>query len=253
VFLYKQVLGDELPEDHLGQFEFERSHRPVRVPTVLSVDEAIRIIEAMKVGSMHRLMTELLYGSGLRVMECCTLRLRDLDFEREQLLVREGKGDKDRIVMMPRVLRERLVQQCRRVRAQHEREVKRDAGYAPLPDSLRHKAPYAQQDWRWQFVFPSITLRRDEHGHGYRWHSNPGVLDRSIRAATRRAGVCKRVTCHTFRHSFATHLLESGYDIRQVQTLLGHANLKTTMIYTHVMNKPAIAVTSPLDRLVVIA
>ncbi len=249
VFLYKQVLGEDLGEDHLGQFEFERSHRPARVPTVLSASEAIRIIETMKASSMHRLMTELLYGSGLRAMECCTLRLRDLDFEREQIIVRGGKGDKDRVVMMPQALRERLIGQCRRVRAQHKRDVQRDGGYVPLPDSLEHKTPYARQDWRWQFVFPSVTLRRDGEGRGYRWYSNPGVLDRAIRAAAQRARVCKRVTCHTFRHSFATHVLEAGYDVRQVQSLLGHASLKTTMIYTHVMNKPAIAVTSPLDRL----
>jgi integron integrase len=252
VFLFKQVLAEELAEDHLGRFEAERSHRPVRVPTVLSSGEALRIIESMKPGSMHRLMTELLYGSGLRVMECCTLRLRDLDFERGQILVRSGKGDKDRMVMLPRVLREALLEQCRRVRTQYERDVHRDGGYVPLADSLEHKVPYARQDWRWQFAFPSVTLRRDEQGHGCRWHANASVLDRSIRAAARRAQVGKRVTCHTFRHSFATHLLEAGYDIRQVQTLLGHASLKTTMIYTHVMNKPQMAVASPLDRLAVV-
>jgi integrase len=120
-----------------------------------------------------------------------------------------------------------------------------------LPDLLRNKAPYAECDWRWQFVFPSVTLRRDETGRGFRWFANPAVLDRTIRVAARRAGVSKRVTCHTFRHSFATHLLETGYDVRQVQTLLGHASLKTTMIYLHVMNKPSIAVRSPLDAMAV--
>ena len=165
VFLFKQVLVDELGADHLGQFEFERSHRPARVPTVLSADETLRVIETMKPSSMHRLMTELLYGSGLRVSECCTLRLRDLDFDRGQIIVRGGKGDKDRVVMMPRVLRERLAAQYRTVRAQHARDVRRDGGYVPLPDSLRHKVPYARQDWRWQFVFPSVTLRQIGRAH----------------------------------------------------------------------------------------
>jgi integron integrase len=249
VFLYKQVLGDELPEDHLGRFEAERSHRPVRVPTVLSTGETARLLEAIRPGSMHRLMIELLYGSGLRVMECCTLRLRDLDFERGQMVVRSGKGDKDRTVMLAQTLRPRLIEQCRRVRAQHEQDVRKDGGYVPLPDALANKVPYAQRDWRWQFVFPSATLRRDENGRGYRWFANPSVLERTVRDAARRAEIAKRVTCHTFRHSFATHLLEAGYDVRQVQTLLGHKSLETTMIYTHVMNKPQIAVASPMDRL----
>ncbi|MGH7213379.1 MAG: integron integrase [Tepidisphaeraceae bacterium] len=251
VFLYKQVLGEELGADHLGRFEAERSKRPVRVPTVLSADEARRIFEAISPRSMHRLMIELLYGTGLRVSECCTLRLRDLDFDRGQIVVRGGKGDKDRIVMLPQALRGRLAEQCRRVRTQHERDLARGGGFAPVHDSIVHKAPYAECDWRWQFVFPSVTLRRDESGRGFRWHAHPAVLDRMIRVATRRAGVGKRVSAHTFRHSFATHVLEAGYDIRQVQSLLGHASLKTTMIYTHVTNRPAVAVTSPLDRLAV--
>jgi integrase len=184
-----------------------------------------------------------------RAMECCTLRLRDLDFERGQIIVRGGKGDKDRIVMMPRAACAALVEQCRRVRQRHARDVRIDGGHVPLPDSLKHKAPYAEQDWRWQFLFPSVTLRRDEAGRGFRWHADPSSLDRTIRAATRLAEVPKRVTCHTFRHSFATHVLEGGYDVRQLQTLLGHASLKTTMIYTHVMQRPSVSVRSPLDQL----
>ncbi len=243
------MLADELPEDHLGRFAAERSRRPARVPTVLSADEALRIIEAIKPQSMHRLMVELLYGTGLRVMECCTLRVRDLDFDRDQIIVRAGKGDKDRVVMMPRSLCRRLVDQIHRVRVQHARDMKKDGGYVPVPDSIAHKVRYAEHDWRWQFVFPSVTLRRDEQGRGFRWFAHPGVLDRTIKNATRRADVAKRVSAHTLRHSFATHLLEAGYDVRQVQSLLGHANLQTTMIYTHVMNKPAVTVTSTLDRL----
>jgi integron integrase len=249
VFLYKHVLVDELGADHLGRFHAERSRRPVRVPTVLSADEARWIIEAIPPHSPHRLMVELLYGAGLRVMECCTLRLRDLDFERGQIVIRAAKGEKDRLVMMPRSLCGRLVQQARRVRALHEREVRRGGGFVPLPDALAHKVPYAQRDWRWQFLFPSVCLRRDTQGRGFRWHGDAGGVDRAIRRAAIVAGVSKRVTAHTFRHSFATHVLEAGYDVRQVQTLLGHASLKTTMVYTHVMNKPAIAVVSPIDRM----
>ena len=249
VFLYRQVLCEELGVDHLGRFEAERCKRPTRVPTVLSAAEARRIFEAIAPRSMHRLMIELLYGTGMRVSECCRLRLRDLDFDRGQIVVRGGKGDKDRIVMLPQSLRARLAEQCRRVRAQHGRDLARGGGFVPVHDSLAHKAPYAECDWRWQYVFPSVTLRRDESGRACRWYAHPAVLDRMIRLATRRAGIGKRVSAHTFRHSFATHLLEAGYDIRQVQSLLGHVSLETTMIYTHVMSRPAVAVTSPLDRL----
>jgi integron integrase len=248
VFLYKQVLADELPADHLGRFAFERSARRERVPTVLGTAEVMQVIDAMREGSMQRLMVELLYGTGLRVAECCTLRLRDLDFDRGQIIVRGGKGDKDRVVMLPVSLRERLVEQCQRVRQRHARDMRRDGGYVPLPDVLEHKCPYAARDWRWQFVFPSALLRRDEQGRGFRWRANASVLSHGIREAARRARVAKRVTPHTFRHSFATHLLEAGYDVRQVQTLLGHERLETTMRYTHVMNRPAVAVVSPLVR-----
>jgi integron integrase len=249
VFLYKQVLADELPGDHLGKFAAERARRPERVPTVLSTDEVQRIIEAVKEGSMHRLMIQVLYGTGTRVNECCTLRLRDIDFDRTQIIVRSGKFNKDRIVMLPGSLQAALAAQCRKVREQHQRDLSKGAGGVPLPNELANKAPYARDDWRWQFVFPSMSVARDENGKGYRWHAHPGVLGRTIRSAARRAGLSKRVSPHTFRHSFATHLLEAGYDVRQVQTLLGHERLETTMIYTHVMNKPAVAVTSPLDRL----
>ena len=248
VFLYKQVLAGELAADHLGRFEAERARRPVRVPTVLSAQEVQRVLDAMPSGSMRRVVVELLYGAGLRLMECCTLRVRDVDFDRAQIIVRSGKGDKDRIVMLPARCAGALAEQVRRVRHHHERDVRRGGGYVPLPYALAHKAPYAQLDWRWQHVFPSRILRRDSQGRGFRWHADPGHVDCAIRQAARDAGLSKRVTAHTFRHSFATHLLEQGWDVRQVQSLLGHASLQTTMIYTHVMNKPAVAVTSPLDR-----
>ncbi len=249
VFLYRRVLGDELGPDHLGPIAGERARRPVRVPTVLAPDEAAGVIAAVPAGSMHRLMVGLLYGAGLRLMECCTLRVRDLDFARAQIIVRGGKGDKDRLVMMPRAIAADLAAWVERVVARHAADRERGGGFVPLSDAVAHKCPYAHRDPAWQFVFPSRVLRRDRAGRGVRWHTDKTQLDRAIRAAARRAGVRKRVSAHTFRHSFATHLLEAGYDVRQVQTLLGHASLKTTMIYTHVMNRPAVAVASPLDRL----
>ena len=265
VFLYRRVLADELPKDHLGKFVAERSKRPVRVPTVLSEDEVRRIVAAMEgtgeAGWPRTLMVQLLYGTGMRLMEVHQLRLRDLDFDRGQIVVREGKGGKDRLVMMPVRLRGDLVEQSRRVRALHARDLSKGAGFAPVPEVLASKVPYAADDWRWQYLFPSqaVAWRTSERERAdgtvicerrrERHHAAVGVLDRFIRAAVRQSGVSKRVTAHTFRHSFATHLLEAGYDVRQVQTLLGHERLETTMIYTHVMNRPSVAVSSPLDRL----
>ena len=249
VFVYRDVLADELDPDHLGPIAAERSARPAKVPTVLSAPEAARLIAAMKPGSMHRAMTEVLYGCGLRLGECCTLRVRDLDFDRAQIIVREGKGAKDRLVMLPRTLAPDLRRWVARVLERHARDVAVGGGYAPVSDAVAHKIPSASRDAAWQFVFASRILRRDAAGRGWRWQTDRAALDRAIRRAARSAGLTKRVSAHTLRHSFATHLLEAGYDVRQVQTLLGHAELKTTMIYTHVAIRPALAVTSPLDRL----
>jgi integron integrase len=249
VFLYRQVLEDTIPQDHLGKFLLQRSRRPVRVPTVLSAAEVRRVIAAMPTEHISRLMVELMYGTGMRVSEVCTLRVRDIDLGRAQIIVRAGKGEKDRIVMLPQSLTARLSAQIDAVRRQWGSDLARGGGHSPLPDALRHKRPRASREFPWQFIFPSSVMRRDEQGQGVRWHTDASALDRRVYAASQRAGIGKRVTCHTFRHSFATHLLEAGYDIRQVQQLLGHSALKTTMIYTHIMNRPAIAVRSPLDGL----
>lgn len=251
VFLYRHVLEDAIAPDHLGKFELLRSARPARVPTVLSAEEVTRLLDAIPPQRISRLMAELLYGTGMRVGECCQLRVSDIDLGRAQIIVRAGKGEKDRIVMLPARLRDRLAQQVTRAQALWRRDMTRGGGYAPVPEALLHKRPRAGAEFAFQFVFPSNVMRRDESGRGVRWHLAPASLDRVVYAAARRAGIGKRVTCHTFRHSFATHLLEAGYDVRQVQTLLGHASLRTTMVYVHVMNKPSVAVTSPLDRLVV--
>jgi integron integrase len=253
VFLYKHVLENAIARDHLGKFELLRSTRPARVPTVLSTAEVARVLEAIPASGIFRLAAELLYGTGLRVSECCTLRVRDIDLGRAQIIVRAGKGDTDRCVMLPARLHERLAAQVGRVESLWREDVTRGGGYAPVPDALQHKRPRAGWELPFQFAFPSSVMRRDACGRGTRWHVHPGTLDRVVYAAARRSGVGKRVTCHALRHSFATHLLESGYDVRQVQTLLGHASLKTTMVYVHVMNKPSVSVTSPLDRLPVAA
>jgi integron integrase len=249
VLLYRHVLEDVIPHDHLGKFLSQRSRRARRVPTVLSTEEVRRLIEALDPGRMSRLMIELMYGTGLRVSELCALRVRDIDLGRTQVIVRAAKGDKDRVVMLPGSLRDRLADAVDATGRRWRDDLRRGAGYAPVPDALVHKRPTAGRELPWQFIFPSSVIRRDGEGHGVRWHADPSALDRIVRAAARSAGIHKRVPCHTLRHSFATHVLETGYDVRQVQTLLGHASLKTTMVYVHVMNKPSVAVTSPLDRL----
>ena len=164
VFLYTRVLVDELPQDHLGRFAAQRARRSTHVPTVLSVNEVERLIDAVRDGSIHRLMIRLLYGTGMRVSECCTLRLRDLDFDRGQIIVRDGKGGKDRTVMLPSAVRGELLEQCRKVRARHELDLKKGGGQVPLPDELANKVRYARTDWRWQFLFSSATLSRMRRG-----------------------------------------------------------------------------------------
>ena len=197
-------------------------------------------------------MAALVYGSGLRVQECLELRVKDLDFERGEILVRRGKGGKDRVTVLPALLRPALQRHLRRVKLLHERDLARGAGEVRLPESLSRKLPSAGRDWPWQWAFTATrTYVERDSGGGIRrrHHLDPSVLQRAVREGARRAGIPKRVTCHSLRHSFATHLLESGYDIRTVQELLGHRDVSTTMIYTHVLNRGGLGVRSPIDRI----
>lgn len=254
VFLYKHVLVDELGPDHLGDIRGLRSTRPKVLPTVLSTSEIHRLLTA--IDGEAGLIVRLLYGTGMRVGECCTLRVRDLDFDRGQIIVRQSKGKKDRALMLPESLRAELTDQLRQRRDLYERDLHRGAGFVPLPDSVMNRMPQSERDWAWQYVFASVAVRYQEgpdgKQRGIRWHTTPAHLNRTISVAARAAGILKHVTPHALRHSFATHLLEQGWDIRQVQTLLGHESVETTMIYTHVMTKPAVAVRSPLDRLALV-
>ncbi len=246
LFLYRDVLHIELPEETIHPV---RARRPERLPTVLSREEAQHLIACMD--GTPKLMAQLLYGAGLRLMECLRLRVKDLDFHYRAITVRDGKGEKDRLTILPQRLIPALQEHLLRVRAIHEKDL--EAGYAgaSLPEALARKYPHAATEWGWQYLFPSNRLSRDprQHGHPrlFRHHISPTVLQKAVRQAARLAGIPKRVTPHTLRHSFATHLLEAGYDIRTVQELLGHKDVKTTMIYTHVLERGGLAVQSPLD------
>lgn len=244
LFLYKEVLGVQLP--WLG--ELVRAQRPVRLPAVLSEGEVRRLLAC--VPERMRLPVGLLYGAGLRQIECLSLRVKDVDFAYRQILVRDGKGARDRVTMLPERLVQPLQEHLGRVRLLHGRDLKEGFGEVRLPYALARKYPRAGRSWAWQYVFPSANHSADPaDGVMRRHHLHPDTLSRAVGLAAQRACIEKRVSCHTLRHSFATHLLERGHDIRTVQELLGHSDVSTTMIYTHVMNKGARAVKSPLDRL----
>jgi integron integrase len=243
LFLYREVLAMPLP----WLDELERVRRPSRVPTVLTQEEMQRLLAQMR--GTKWLMASLLYGAGLRLRECLKLRVKDLDFGYCQIVVRDGKGAKDRVTMLPQSVREPLKRHLAQVRALHERDLAAGCGTVELPNALARKYPHAGYEWAWKFVFPSHKLSADPRaGVVRRHHVYENYIIRGVKEAARAARIAKHLSCHTLRHSFATHLLESGYDIRTVQELLGHADVSTTMIYTHVLHRGAGAVTSPLDR-----
>jgi integron integrase len=242
LFLYQRVLEVE-PGRIAGVI---RANRPKRLPVVLTRDEVDRVLAELR--DPYRLLVQLLYGSGLRLLEGLHLRVQDLDFVRHEILVRHGKGGKDRRTMLPESLTTVLQGHLNGVRELHQKERARGRGQVRLPEAFERKVPSATTDWRWQWVFPSYTISVDPRtGWRGRHHLHEGTVSREISQAGRRARLTKRPTAHSFRHSFATHLLEAGYDIRTVQELLGHSNVETTMIYTHVLNKGGHAVRSPLD------
>lgn len=236
-------------ERPLGELEeFARSKRPRRLPTVLSRREVNALLTGLS--GRRKLIAALLYGCGLRLIECLRLRVQDIDFEYGQILVRSAKGKKDRVVPLPQRLVEPLQAQLEHARELHAQDLETGYGEVYLPDALSRKYPNAAREWRWQFVFPSGRLSVDPRSQVVRRHHlHENTLQRALKRAVEMAGIQKRVSSHTLRHSFATHLLESGYDIRTVQELLGHSDVSTTMIYTHVLNKGARGVTSPFDSL----
>lgn len=244
LFLYKEILAVELP----WLDAIVRAKRPTRLPTVLTQDEVRRLIDGLR--NTQWLLVSLLYGAGLRQRECLQLRVKDVDLVRRIIIVREGKGSRDRSTVLPERLIEPLRAHLGKLRGFHQAELKAGFGEVPLPGALSRKYPRAGYEFGWQFLFPSSTRCQDPYsGRTVRFHLHPTTLQRAVKAAARNAGIMRPVSCHTFRHSFATHLLENGYNIREVQELLGHLSVETTMVYTHVMAKGPNAVKSPFDRL----
>ncbi len=242
LFLYRHVLDREIGD--LG--DVIRARKPKRLPVVMTRAEVKAVLGHLD--GDKSLMASLMYGAGLRLMECLRLRIQDIDFERNEITVRDGKGSKDRRTMLPESLKAPLLDHLRKVRTIHDHDLADGWGRVQMPDALDRKYPNAPADWRWQWVFPQENRWKNiKTGEQGRHHVHETILQRAVKEAVRKVGVVKHVGCHTFRHSFATHLLESGYDIRTIQELLGHTDVTTTMIYTHVLNKGGHGVRSPVD------
>lgn len=244
VFLYKEILGrHQIKLDNLV-----RASKPKKLPIVLSKREVASLMTEME--GVELIVCELLYGSGLRISECLRLRVQDIDFDYNQLWVRSGKGDADRVALLPKVVIPKLRKQIKKVEHLHNRDLKKGLGKAILPKNLHKKYPDMETQLQWQYLFPSRVISKDPRsGVEHRFHISERKIQRALKLASKKSNQTKKVTCHTFRHSFATHLLAGGYDIRTVQELLGHKNLKTTMIYTHVLNKGGNYIKSPIDIL----